>query len=544
KEAILQALAREFVKTKISPKKNEGLSNNIHEHLKLTNIINQMSPKATGKIDKDKTVQSLEATSEIDKDKTAQSPEATGKINKDTIVQEQKNLWLQMHQIDPKSEKVLCFSKGSILEKGKLGTIKPVVPKNILNNILNPKSEKPSFPKGSILEKGKLGTIKPVVPKNILNNILNPKSEKPSFPKGSILGEGVLGTTQLVAPGDSGFILVKKTLTDCNPELNQPFKYTMNNPHCIPIIPVDFGDKDKVQYMASGGAALKEYILDFRLMIELSKYTVKKVEKIPEMKEFIYLCSSKPSACPKDCISKLKNSYSLCDKDDRKDLKNYLSSTSLQEKLKSAENWQTIKLLDNCKDLYELNRKDIEELIFLIDKDLTKVKVSAQRKFLKKCKDLCKAWQQEMKYSYTDGLLPLKELRHILKNMLTGVNNMHQQGITHGDIHLGNIVTDGDKLYFIDFDDAQYFPEDETKVNNEKFEKAKRKDRKKLYSIVYRLLIAGLQIVTPPDFEDLIRSRPYQHERKTVNELFDVLNKLYQIEPLDEILKLPFFSEY
>ncbi|MCY4178372.1 MAG: hypothetical protein OXD32_07780, partial [Endozoicomonadaceae bacterium] len=318
-EAILQALAREFVKTKMSPKKSEDLSNNIHEHLKLTNKINQMSSEATGEIDKDKTMQ------------------------------EQKNLWLQMHQIDPKSEKVLCFSKGSTLGKGKLGTTKLVAQEAI----------------ESMLSKN---IIKECNPKLNQMHQVDPKSEKvPCFSEDSILGEGAFGTTQLVAPGDSGFILVKKTLKECNPKLNQPFKHKMNNPHCIPVIPVNFKDKDKFQYMVSGGAALEGYIFNFRVMRELIKYGVKKVEKIPKMQTLIYSCSSEPGARPKDCISKLKNLYSSCDKYDREDLENYLSSIELQIILGIQKNWQTLKLLDDCGDLYELNRKDIEELIFLID---------------------------------------------------------------------------------------------------------------------------------------------------------------------------------
>ena len=50
----------------------------------------------------------------------------------------------------------------------------------------------------------------------------------------------------------------------------------------------------------------------------------------------------------------------------------------------------------------------------------------------------------------------IKEKLFMLRKAKNVINKMHEQGIIHGELHLGNMLYDGENVYIIDFDQSQY----------------------------------------------------------------------------------------
>ncbi len=295
--------------------------------------------------------------------------------------------------------------------------------------------------------------------------------------------QGKCGKVELVMFGKAGFMSVKKTPLESDKNSCQQPQMDLNYKNII---------RQKNAYMPEDGQPLSA-------VIETAKLTE---EEIKVLAEKLYY-RKKIIAHTQEMFIKISHS-------------------------------DPVKFVENIKREYPyFNHKDINDLILRTHRVLQQISNPhlQQIENLHKLIQLYETWKKEIPWNpHPQKPFSFKELILILKSLCEGLIHMHDNRMTHGDIHKNNILINSCYIVkFIDIDSIKLHSKEDTDIN------AYRVDRSCLRDI-FRLLITGESeqdeyiFKKGDELEELLaKTRPYLQEQKEVNQLKTILYEIDEV---------------
>ena len=445
------------------------------------------------------------------------------------------------------------------------------------------------------------------------------------------IGEGKFATAEFVTQGESGFIVVKKTINRREDNescpINVEIQAHLDHKNIVKFIPlpVDLEDKKRdISYMSSGGVpveffvhkieyvnydkefkAKKNQIDDIVKLITSQTVSIKDVPhhletikerylffKKPDIQEIIFLTEQHLSKAKnkgkakylkkwigslkvwqqKEFLYPSKSDIEKREKQVTGEINDIVESIKRRPVNKSTFEKANDYMNDLCDAHPHFTFKDTEALRDLIDEERNKLKESKNIEDQEQLESLDLYWDatlcwvsqticaQSSQEKYGDyDPLDMNHLASFGYTLIQGLNDLHDQGITHGDLHEKNILLDPEgRVTLIDFDLAHKTEGDS------KFKSYKAFDIKRLLTMFCALILKempGRNKIWERDDDDLLNGLmqnlvteskikklfPYRHQEKKVTQLCAVLHKMHDAYrgkvSLQDVIRLPFFSE-